>query len=153
MSTDKQKMKQAFKTQIDFYTKEREVHAKATADKRHDSKDPFYSMKIVNLIIKFYTLALRMAPKDFKKMEKIHREIGFLDNEDLCTLMELDPVFDQQEKHFMAIDMDKDNHATILKPGEDGLGGIILSKSKGMKREYDERQFILDNWMKHISRL
>ena len=153
MSTDKQKMKQAFKAQIDFYTKERQVHVEATTNKNHDSEDPFYSMKIVNLIIKFYTIALRMAPKDFKKMEKIHREIGFLDNEDLCTLMELDPVFDQQEKCFLAIDMDKHEHQTILKPGEDGLGGIILNKSKGMKREYDERQFILDNWMKHMTRL
>lgn len=153
MSTDKQKMKQAFKQQIEFYTKELGVHADATADRRHDNEDPFYSTKIVTLIIKFYTLAMRMAPKDFKKMEKIHREIGFLDNEDLCTLMELDPVFDEQDKNFLAIDMDKDNCASVLEPGKHGLGGIILSKSKGMKREYDERQFILDNWMKHMTRL
>ena len=153
MSTDKQKMKQAFKAQIAFYTKEREVHAEATADQRHAKDDPFYSVKIVNMIIKFYTLAMRMAPKDFKKMEKIHREIGFYDNEDLCTLMELDPVFDEQDKCFLAIDMDKEHHATMMEPGKNGLGGIILNKSKGMKREYDERQFILDNWMKHISRL
>ena len=153
MSTDKQKMKQAFKQQIEFYTKELEVHADATANRRHSKDDPFYSTKIVNLIIKFYTLALRMAPKDFKKMEKIHREIGFLDNEDLCTLMELDPVFDEQDKCFLAIDIGKDNATSLMEPGKHGLGGVILNKSKGMKREYDERQFILDNWMKHMTRL
>lgn len=119
------------------------------ADLRHQREqvdwdeegDPFDAEGELKSLIKFYKIAIKLAPKDHKKLKRLHAEISEASNNTLELLMEKDHTFADSKINIISTAWDH------YKPGRDGLGEAIRSKGDYMKKEYDMREFLVSNWM------
>jgi len=110
-----------------------------------EDTDPFDAEGEIRSQIKFFTIAIKLAPKDHKKLQRLHAEISERSNNTLEILMEQDHTFAESEIGLVSTSPD----ATCLRcePGKDGLGEAIRIKGDHMKYEYDMREFLVKNWM------
>jgi hypothetical protein len=128
-------MLKSFQDEMDTLRRQRETYAPA------DDKDPFNAEEELKDLIKFFTIAVKLAPKDHKKLKRLHAEISEKSNNTLELLMERDHIFAETKINIVSTAED------IYEPGKHGLGEAIRQKGKSMKTEYDVRDFLIKNWM------
>ena len=95
---------------------------------------------------KFYEVALRGAPKDLKKLCRLHEQVSEAAQYGLDQLMEDDQTFHLQDEEQRIVNIGSSGANEVFKPG-DGLGECIRKKGECIKKEYKLREVIIENWL------
>ena len=95
---------------------------------------------------KFYEVALRGAPKDLKKLRRLHEQINEAAQHALDQLMEDDHTFHLQDDEHRIVNISSKGANQVFLPG-DGLGEQVRQMGENIKQEYKLREVIIENWL------